>query len=139
MAANHTPFYQLNQWQPEDPVLREDFNADNAKLDQALDSLNRQLHCAGNAQVEYSTYTGNGGSTLSLTFHQRPLMVLVMGGESLLIPGQPSSGAIFHTANTAPVQFSWSGNTVSWNTTNADACANVRGRTYHYFALYHTA
>ena len=31
-----TEYLQLNQWQPEDPVLRTDFNADNQKLDAAL-------------------------------------------------------------------------------------------------------
>ena len=36
MAANYTEHYQLNQWEPEDKVLRTDFNADNLKIDGAL-------------------------------------------------------------------------------------------------------
>ena len=36
MSTNHTPNYQLNQWEPEDKVVRADFNADNAKIDAAL-------------------------------------------------------------------------------------------------------
>lgn len=36
MPANHTEHYKLNQWNPEDKVLRTDFNADNVKLDAAL-------------------------------------------------------------------------------------------------------
>ena len=36
MATNQTTNYQLNQWQPTDPVQRTDFNADNAKIDAAL-------------------------------------------------------------------------------------------------------
>ena len=43
MATNHTTNYQLNQWEPTDPVLRTDFNADNAKLDAALKDLANQV------------------------------------------------------------------------------------------------
>ena len=43
MATNYTTNYQLNQWEPNDQVLRTDFNADNAKLDAALKSLSDQV------------------------------------------------------------------------------------------------
>lgn len=33
---NHTPHLQLNQWEKSDRIMMEDFNADNAKLDEAL-------------------------------------------------------------------------------------------------------
>ena len=36
MATNQTTNYQLNQWEPTDQVLRTDFNADNAKIEQAI-------------------------------------------------------------------------------------------------------
>jgi len=36
MSTNYTQNYNLCQWEPEDPVLRTDFNADNAKIDAAL-------------------------------------------------------------------------------------------------------
>ena len=36
MATNHTEKYELNQWLPTDPVIRTDFNADNAKIEAAL-------------------------------------------------------------------------------------------------------
>jgi hypothetical protein len=37
MSSEHkTEHFQLNQWVPEDPVLRADFNADNMKIDMAL-------------------------------------------------------------------------------------------------------
>ena len=32
MATNYTTNYDLCQWEPTDPVIRTDFNADNAKL-----------------------------------------------------------------------------------------------------------
>ena len=43
MATNQTTNYQLNQWEPTDPVQRVDFNADNAKVDAALKSLSDQV------------------------------------------------------------------------------------------------
>lgn len=43
MATNQTEHFQLNQWVPEDAVLREDFNADNQKLDRALNTLQTSL------------------------------------------------------------------------------------------------
>lgn len=39
MATNHTEKYELNQWLPTDPVIRTDFNADNAKIEAALVAL----------------------------------------------------------------------------------------------------
>ena len=38
MPSNQTPNYALNQWERDDRVLMEDFNADNAKIDAALKS-----------------------------------------------------------------------------------------------------
>lgn len=39
MPSNYTEHYQLSQWEPEDKVLRTDFNADNAKIEAALGAL----------------------------------------------------------------------------------------------------
>ena len=39
MASNHTEHFSLNQWLPDDQVLRTDFNEDNAKIDSALKDL----------------------------------------------------------------------------------------------------
>ena len=39
MASNYTENYALCQWEPTDQVQRTDFNADNAKIDAALDTL----------------------------------------------------------------------------------------------------
>ena len=43
MATNHTTNYELNQWLSTDQVLRTDFNADNVKLDTALNSLSGEV------------------------------------------------------------------------------------------------
>ena len=39
MATNHTEKYELNQWLPTDPVIRTDFNEDNAKIEATLEML----------------------------------------------------------------------------------------------------
>ena len=39
MAGNYTEHYQLSQWQPQDRVLRTEFNQDNARIDAALKDL----------------------------------------------------------------------------------------------------
>ena len=39
MASSHTAVYQLNQWDAADPVIRTDFNEDNAKIEAALAQL----------------------------------------------------------------------------------------------------
>lgn len=49
-----TTNFQLNQWGPEDPVRREDFNADNLKLDTALNKAPRW---------QYGHYYGDGQLT----------------------------------------------------------------------------
>ena len=36
MSTNHTPNFNLCQWEANDKVLRSDFNADNQKIDAAL-------------------------------------------------------------------------------------------------------
>lgn len=39
MATNHTPNYQLSQWEPSDVFVRTDFNEDHLKIDTALHAL----------------------------------------------------------------------------------------------------
>ena len=41
MANAQTEHYGLNQWSPEDPVLREEFNRDNANLDAAIQAATK--------------------------------------------------------------------------------------------------
>ena len=43
MASDQTTYYELNQWQPEDKVLREEFNGDNSKVDAALHGLAEEV------------------------------------------------------------------------------------------------
>ena len=43
MSSQKTEHYELNQWLATDQVLRTDFNADNAKIDAALNTLAGQV------------------------------------------------------------------------------------------------
>ena len=68
MASNCTEHYNLNQWAPEDRVMREDFNADNAAVDAALAGI--ALH---NCKLYMGSYVGQ--------------LVQLQGG-SLVVTGQ---------------------------------------------------
>ena len=43
MASTQTTSYGLNQWHPEDPVLRQEFNLDNTKVDIAIDTIEKNI------------------------------------------------------------------------------------------------
>ena len=47
--------YQLKQWESTDRILMEDFNADNAKVDQALGALAATVAGCGNCNVVYGS------------------------------------------------------------------------------------
>ena len=140
MAAKHTGSFSLNQWQPTDPVLMADFNADNLKIENALAALSRSINVAGNVRVERSSYTGSGGSSVSLTFSSRPLLVLVMDFHTFLIPGLTDNGAILGSSQLPLNQFQWEGSTVRWSTAgdHPERWNNQKGREYQYLALYST-
>ena len=99
-----TTNYKLNQWEADDPVLHTDFNADNAKIDAALKTLESKVnakasqtaldalsstvstHTAsltqmGNCQIATGTYTGGGSygssSPNSLSFDFQPKLVII--------------------------------------------------------------
>ena len=94
MASNHTANFGLNQWAATDPVLREDFNADNASIEEALAEMAAELEGKGNLYFECGSYVGTGEFTSAnpntLTFSKRPLFVLVACEDSTSIfPGLP--------------------------------------------------
>ena len=124
---NHTQNYQLSQWDADDPVLRTDFNADNAKIDAALKAETdartaalSSLSSSRNCQAVITGYTGSGVSGESnpnyLSFARRPLFIHV-GGEAAsgfsAVYGQTlttcyANGAVRY------IRITWSGNSVSW-------------------------
>ena len=75
MASGRTEYYQLNQWEPGDPVLREEFNADNAKIDGILGEIPR---------IAAGAYTGNGADarTINLGFTPRAVYLCKNNGAT---------------------------------------------------------
>jgi len=68
MPSSYTPNYSLNQWEPDDRVLRTDFNADNAKIDAALGALSRDLPGKLGRMEIIETRNSNGGTYKSVGF-----------------------------------------------------------------------
>ena len=67
----HTSNYNLSQWAGEDRILREDFNADNAKIEAALAAASAPSYAVG----LLSDYDGSKDVTVSLG--KQPQMVVV--------------------------------------------------------------
>ena len=68
-STNKTPQLGLNQWEPGDSVLREDFNGDNAKLEAAVGPM------LGNPKV--GKYKGDGIDKRQIECGFRPSCVLM--------------------------------------------------------------
>ena len=101
---NQTTNYQLNQWDPDDKVLRTDFNADNAKLDAALHALDGQkadrsevetleTQLGQYAKITLGTYTGNGAASQTISLGGKPRAVLVMESNGSL--SDPMTGRYY--------------------------------------------
>ena len=75
-STNKTPKLGLNQWEPGDSVLREDFNGDNGKLDAAVAAAPGLAHT-------YGQYHGNGtvGTPISVNVGFHPSIVIVYWDE----------------------------------------------------------
>ena len=77
-SSKHTTQYQLNQWQAGDPVLREDFNSDNLKLENALAMYGRSSRDERNvllksivASVDYWKEKGSSPRDFHIDIHLR--------------------------------------------------------------------
>ena len=96
MPANYTPNYQLNQWERSDKVLMDDFNHDNARIEQsALDALSQTVSAQGatlanhtstiaglgNCMIVCRTYSGTGGTCMH-DFDHRVLAIFAFGTYS---------------------------------------------------------
>ena len=129
MASGQTQYYELNQWEGRDQVLRTEFNADNARIDRALHELR-----ARNCQLYMLTYTGTGSGGRSFTFPHRPAAVLIMGGiVTFLCAIQGESYIYLRYGNVdTKSRAVWEGSTVSWELANDDPvlAANAAGERY---------
>lgn len=154
MASNYTENYGLCQWEATDQVLREEFNQDNAKMDEALEALDNlvtqhgeQLSAQeaaiaklGNCRIYYTTYTGTGTATLKQTFPGKPLVVMVARtsegysfiawrGMQVVLPHHQQYG-------TLNLPLTWGENSLSWShDSSGERALNQSGAKYQMIAL----
>ena len=139
-ATNHTPIYQLNQWESSDQVLRGDFNEDNQKIEAALATI---PHIATGSYVGTGSYGSANPNTLTFDFVPQMVAVVINAGTgceygTLLVRGQTKSGGI-GVAQAAlhglDLTLAWEGNSVSWYSSGSSDQLNDSGVTYFYFAI----
>ena len=164
MASNYTEHYDLCQWEATDQVQRTEFNADNAKIDAALDALAGQVaekadgddlaalsetvagHTAalalrGNCQIYTTTYTGKGTVSRTFSFPKQPLLVII-GGPSIYLVAVRGITALLSTENgeSNNLTGTWSGTALTvayngnWGGGDRRAC-NASGSSYRIVAL----
>ena len=164
MASNYTEHYDLCQWEATDQVQRTEFNADNAKIDAALDALAGQVaekadgddlaalsetvagHTAalaqkGNCQVYTTAYTGTGTVSRTFSFPKQPLLVII-GGPSIYLVAVRGITALLSTENgeSNNLTGTWSGTALTvayngnWGGGDRRAC-NASGSSYRIVAL----
>ena len=138
MASNYTPNLNLCQWAEEDPVLREDFNEDNAKIDAAF---------ATKCEMYIGTYTGDGATNRTITLGFQPKFVWLWqsgttcpfynnydAASAIAALGHP---AVHYNKNTA-LEITDTGFIASYKPNlgnNYDVYLNNSGITYVYLAL----
>ena len=110
---NHTANYRLSQWDPEDRILREDFNGDNLKIDAALAAQTAALAKLGNCQIWTGSYTGDGqcgdAHPTRISFPARPLFVaiLTIRDPFMLLHPDSISATFFNSNEIRSANISW--------------------------------
>ena len=143
---NQTETCGLSQWEKQDRILMEDFNADHAKIDaalaaqgEALAPITEQIDKLGNCQLYTTTYAGNNHSSKpTVTFPGKPIVVMVSSqdGYYQLLCWQGMVKAYLINFDSYALDLSWNGNTASWYYSgNVEASLNKTGTTYQVIAL----
>lgn len=103
MANAQTEHYGLNQWSPGDPVLREEFNRDNANLDKTLECF----PCVRLACAEITS----AASQMELNLSN--IKLTAYSGYKLFIQLPPQTATLEITINKATAYYSGSATTNS--------------------------
>lgn len=105
MASNYTEHFHLCQWAADDPVLREDFNTDNAKIEAAIHATNSKINevATSRCRMVVGSYIGDGAATRTIDLGVWPKFIWVWQSGStfpfanaydttaaIAIPGQPA-------------------------------------------------
>ena len=118
-----------------------------AKLKPLIDSIQNTAN--EKAQIETGSYTGNGGTNVTLTFSKTPSIVFVQEGPdydrlyiAIMINPVPTAVTIGSPPNRVYGELdsiTWSGTKVSWSGEGGDAIShkwlNYTGTQYYYVAI----
>ena len=127
-----TTNFNLNQWEPTDPIRREDFNADNAAIDAALGELSAE-------RIYIGSFVGNGAASRTIQLPWKPKFALVMGHRN-------SSGVLHILIEGYSLYYyidDWYGSTTGDGTLFLngstlvvdDSSRNVSGKTVYYILV----
>jgi hypothetical protein len=136
-----TKNYQLTQWEPGDPIRRQDFNRDNAVVDGVL---------AGLARMEAGEYTGTGtygrSAPSTLCFGFKPRVIVISYLLNMSSAERPTHAILFqglskgyswqYSAATEVFDVTWEDDAVSWYSIySARDQLNLSGTVYRYAAF----
>lgn len=130
-----TAKYKFPQWDPDDKILRTDFNQFAAGVETAL----TQIIKTHNARIAISHWNGTGGSELSLPYSFIPKMALICGNNQWLLAGSTTNDPLAGSSNAlaGQIYFSWR-STDLWvrhRGTGALPCFSDTGKIYYFFAI----
>ena len=135
---NQTPNYQLNQWDKTDRIQMEDFNADNAKIEAALNQATEIAISA--SKLHFGTYKGTSSSsqTISLDFTPKIVLVCTVDGTFTSSSDSHFGGLAFTnipcSINNSKIIEIVNQGFVAYYNSSSKAAANAN-RTYHYIAV----
>ena len=148
MASSQTEHMQLNQWAAEDPVLREEFNKDNAKVDGALNLLETGLLEKGNCSIFMGEYTGTGKAGAEypnqLTFPFVPLVVVIIrkdgmyaSHQAIALHGQEHFCDFNCGSSDSSNTCTWKGCVLSWYSASINSYIQLNGENdvYQYVGI----
>ena len=141
--------YGLSQWDAEDRILMEDFNADNAKIEAAIKDLEtstaQALAKAGNCKIVTGTYQGTGkygsGNKNTLSFEGSPFLVIVAGSRGFTALRGATGTSSFGSGGGEPfaLNLTWGTKSLTWYAgNNANMQCNNSNETYYYCACFLT-
>ena len=142
-SSNKTQYLGLNFWAATDPVLRDDFNADNQKLDSALGPILSLpgLYYASGSWVGDGKTVGPGLqlADMSLNFDFEPLIVFIdwrdkatnKEGTILFRPCTQARCTSSNTVDDVWISLTWSATGVRWHAVTSTT-GNVSGGQYNY-------
>lgn len=132
-----TEHYQLNLWDAEDAILREDFNADNEKIEAALAEI-----AAGGVKVANGHYIGDNATAVHLNVGFNPKLLIICGPDPdyrmVYLEGMTSVYTyIQHGSSTAySYKITVENGIVSWGATSTRSYFLNEGDTkYFWFAV----